>query len=117
MPRMSNRLTMFVPTMFPVTRPELPWKAASTPTASSGRLLPIATTVRPMTIGGIPIRPDTAVAPRTSSSPPTTRTPKPRRSRNQLMAPHPSVSAVHRAPVPCSVARVGFMTLYGSGKS
>ena len=47
---------MLVPTMLPMARDPAPERTASMPTASSGALVPMETTVSPMMIGGIPIR-------------------------------------------------------------
>src|SRR5262245_51073522 len=69
-PRMKRMLTRLVPTMLPTARPGLPCRTASTPTASSGRLVPSATTVRPTTMGLTPRCEASAAPPRTSRSAP-----------------------------------------------
>jgi hypothetical protein len=56
-------LTTLVPAMLPTASAPLPSDAATTPTASSGMLVPIDTTVRPTTIGLIPSRDGPGAAP------------------------------------------------------
>src|SRR5262245_48698243 len=70
-PRISNRLTRLVPTMFPTARPALPPRAAPIPTASSGTLVPIETTVSPIIIGLMPSHEARPVPARTITSAPT----------------------------------------------
>lgn len=53
-PKMNRILTVLVPAMLPIARESLPCRTAPTPTANSGTLVPTATMVRPMTIGGMP---------------------------------------------------------------
>jgi hypothetical protein len=53
-PRISNRFTTLVPVMLPTASDALPSVAATTPIASSGTLVPIETTVRPITMGPMP---------------------------------------------------------------
>src|SRR6056297_1000896 len=69
-PRMNNTLNILLPTTFPTAILDCPESADSMLTASSGELVPKATTVRPMTSGEMPIREATLDAPRTSDSAP-----------------------------------------------
>ena len=61
---------MLLPTTLPSARSACPAHAAPTLTASSGALVPYATTVRPMTSGDTPAAPASRTAPRTSASAP-----------------------------------------------
>jgi hypothetical protein len=74
---MRPTFEMLDPTTFPNERAVLPACAAERFTASSGVLVPKATTVRPATIGETPSRRLSAVAPRTSASAPATSSAKP----------------------------------------
>ena len=67
---MSSTFTVFVPAMLPTARAPFPSSAASIPVASSGALVPTATIVRPMMIGGIPSRLANSAPPRVTSSAP-----------------------------------------------
>ncbi len=53
---MSSTLQMLLPTTFPSARSAWPERAEPTLTASSGALVPKATTVKPMTSGEMPAR-------------------------------------------------------------
>src|SRR5687767_2677563 len=77
---------MLDPTTLPNDRPVLPASAAETFTASSGVLVPNATTVSPMTIGETPSRRATADAPRTSASAPATSRARPTTISRRLSA-------------------------------
>ena len=61
---------MFEPTTLPMTRSGSPASDEPTATASSGELVPKATTVSPMTIGLIPKERASRDEPPTRSSPP-----------------------------------------------
>ena len=50
-PKMNATLKMFEPTMLPIARSPAPTNEAFTETASSGELVPKATTVNPITRG------------------------------------------------------------------
>ncbi len=67
---MNSTLKMFEPTTLPNARSPCPRSTDITLTAISGELVPKATTVRPMISGGIPKRPASPEAPRTSASAP-----------------------------------------------
>ena len=68
---------MLVPAMLPTASPPLPSAAAVKPTASSGVLVPSATTVSPRIIGDTPNKAPTRDPPRTMSSAPTMTTMSP----------------------------------------
>jgi hypothetical protein len=70
-PRMKRMLNVLVPAMLPTASDPAPISAASIPTASSGRLVPTDTTVRPISIGGMPIKAASRVPARTRISAPT----------------------------------------------
>ncbi len=76
---------MLVPAMLPTASAPLPSPAATTPTASSGKLVPIETTVRPMTIGLMPNRPASPTPPRTITSAPTTSAANPARNQRTFV--------------------------------
>jgi hypothetical protein len=76
-PRMNSTLKMLEPTTLPTAMSELPLRPACRLTASSGELVPNATTVRPITSGEMPAIAARDEAPRTRSSPPTIRKSKP----------------------------------------
>jgi len=63
---------MFEPTTLPTARSVSPRHDAPTLTASSGALVPNATTVRPITTGVSPVRAANRADPRTNASAPTT---------------------------------------------
>ncbi len=68
---------MFDPTTLPIARSVSPRHDAPTLTASSGALVPNATTVNPITTGERPVRAARRAAPRTSASAPITSAPMP----------------------------------------
>ncbi len=70
---------MLLPTTLPRAMSEAPVKLARTLTASSGALVPKATTVRPITNGEMPKAEARREAPRTRASAPTTRKTAPAR--------------------------------------
>ena len=72
-PSTSSTLAMFDPTTLPTARSASSRSAAPRLTASSGALVPNATTVRPMTTGERPVRAASRAAPRTNASAPVTR--------------------------------------------
>ena len=76
-PATSIRFTIFEPTTFPMAIPSTPWIAEVTLTASSGRLVPNETIVRPMTIEGMWNAFAIAEAPSTKKSAPFTRNANP----------------------------------------
>ncbi len=73
MPSMNRTLNMLLPTTFPRPMAALLLTLAITLTASSGELVPNATTVRPTTSGEMPIVEASLDAPLTRASAPTTR--------------------------------------------
>ena len=70
---MSPMFARFEPKMFPNARFSDPDNAAPTLTASSGALVPNATTVKPTANGEMPRERASEDAPRTIKSPPNTR--------------------------------------------
>ena len=68
---------MLVPAILPIAIAPASLTAASIPTASSGRLVPIDTTVRPTSSGDTPSRVAILAPPRTSASAPTTSASRP----------------------------------------
>jgi hypothetical protein len=94
-PSTNSMLTTFVPAMLPTASAPLPSDAATTPTASSGMLAPIDTTVRPTTIGLIPSRDAALALPLTITSAPTTRAPKPAKNHAALANTTSSVDLCH----------------------
>ena len=93
-PRISSRLTMLVPARLPTASAPLPSRAETTPMASSGMLVPMDTTVRPMTIGLIPNRAATSAPPRTIMSAPNTRAARPTRNPTASVSIATSLSAM-----------------------
>ena len=81
-PKMSPMLAMFEPITLPSAIPALPRSAAVRLAASSGALVPKATTVKPMTRELTPSRRARRDAKRTSRSPPTNSPPSPRTMRS-----------------------------------
>ena len=76
-PSTSSTFAMLEPTTLPTARPVCPLNAEPTLTASSGALVPNATTVRPTTMGDRPNRTATRPAPLTNTSAPATSSTKP----------------------------------------
>ena len=74
---MNSTLKMLLPTTLPRAMSAWPESAAPTLTASSGALVPNATTVSPTTSGEMPKPTASREAPRTSSSAPATRMMRP----------------------------------------
>jgi len=70
-------LAMLLPITLPTAISPLPLREACTLTAVSGALVPKATMVRPMISGGMPKRPASSAAPRTSTSAPATSSTRP----------------------------------------
>src|SRR5262249_28354069 len=70
----------------PTANAPLPSAADTTPTASSGMLVPIDTTVRPTTTGLIPSRDANFPPPLTITSAPTTRAPRPAKNQAALVS-------------------------------
>ena len=77
-PRMNRTLKMLLPTTLPMAMSLLPWIAEPTETATSGALVQKATIVSPTTSGETPQDSASRLLPRTSSSAPMTRAPRPR---------------------------------------
>ncbi|GBF30890.1 hypothetical protein MnTg04_00841 [bacterium MnTg04] len=84
-------LQMLEPTALPIAMSPRPRYAESTPTASSGLLVPKATMVRPATNGVIPSRRPIDVAPRTRQSAPSNNNARPAIKRKNwvITRPHP----------------------------
>ena len=76
-PRIQRMLKIFDPTTLPIAMSDCFRKAATTLVASSGRLVPAATTVRPITASDTPQDFAKAVAPSTNSCEPRIKTPSP----------------------------------------
>ena len=74
-------LAMLLPSTLPIARSGLPSSAAPTDTATSGALVPKATTVRPITSGEMPHDSAMREAPRTKASAPAMRAMRPRTNR------------------------------------
>jgi len=72
-PRMNNTLRMLLPTTLPTAMSDWPLRLAPIDTASSGELVPTATTVSPTINGGMPRAAAMREAPRTRASAPTMR--------------------------------------------
>ena len=83
-PRMRRMLKILLPTTFPMARSAWPLKADITLTASSGELVPKATTVNPTTRGEIPTAVAIREAPRTSNSAPQMRKTSPARRKRTI---------------------------------
>ncbi len=75
-------LAMLLPTTLPTARSRSPRRTAMTETASSGREVPTATTVRPTTRLLTPIAEATLTAPSTSREAPATSSPTPAATKN-----------------------------------
>jgi hypothetical protein len=90
-PRMNSTLKMLLPTTLPTARSVWPDSAAPTDTATSGALVPKATTVSPTTSGDRPNDSASFDAPRTSSSAPATRPTRPAMN-------NPAVISMERGP-------------------
>ena len=86
-------LARFVPAMLATASAPLPRRAASMQTASSGVLVPSATTVSPITMGGTPMRAASCAPPRVISSAPAI-------SARNPSASHPSAARVSMADQP-----------------
>ena len=102
-PRMSSTLQMLLPTTLPKARPGSPASAERTVTASSGELVPIATTVSPTTSGESPKASARPEAPLTRSEAPGTRQARPAATSPRLVASNPpaapaAVAAFAAAP-------------------
>ena len=69
-PKITSTFIILEPTTLPIVISALPWVAAEILTAASGREVPIATIVRPMTSWGIPKRSAICDAPSTNQSAP-----------------------------------------------
>src|SRR5690606_22793890 len=82
-PRMRSTLKMLLPTTFPREMSAWPRTDATTLTASSGALVPNATTVNPMTRGEMPMAAATRASPRASASAPTVRIARPATTRRR----------------------------------
>jgi hypothetical protein len=94
-PSTNSRLTTLVPAILPTASAPLPSTAATTPTASSGMLVPIDTTVRPTTIGLIPGRDAALALPPTITSAPTTRALNPAKNQATFANTTSSVGLCH----------------------
>ena len=77
---------MLEPMTLPRLRPLLPVRPAVMDTEASGRLVPMATTVRPMTTPGTRSRRATPEEPSTKKSAPLTSSTKPTTSTRQLIS-------------------------------
>lgn len=82
MPHTTIRLKILEPTTLLTARALLPDMAAVTLTASSGRLVPMATTVKPMMMGGTRSSLATAELPSTKKSAPLISSTKPMAKKN-----------------------------------
>ncbi|OHE88173.1 MAG: hypothetical protein A2579_09900 [Lysobacterales bacterium RIFOXYD1_FULL_69_11] len=76
-PSTNNRLNTLLPTMLPTAMSRSPRTTASTLVAISGKEVPMATTVRPMTSSLTPMAVAMLTAPSTSHCEPSTRTASP----------------------------------------
>lgn len=83
-PRITKILKILLPTMLPKARSVWPLKADITLTASSGALVPKATTVRPTTKGEIPTAVASRAEPLTKNSALTTRITRPRTNKRMV---------------------------------
>ncbi len=83
---MNSMLTTLVPAILPTAISPLPSSAAVTPTASSGRLVPIDTTVSPTSMGLIPSLDAGCAPPRTITSAPIARATRPTTNQPTLLA-------------------------------
>jgi hypothetical protein len=82
-PRMASTLKMLLPTTLPIAMSVVPFMTAPTDTATSGELVPNATTVRPTTSEETPSDNASFEAPRTSASAPMISAARPR-TKNRL---------------------------------
>ncbi len=85
-PSTNSTLKMLLPTILPSAMSGAPVRLACRLTASSGELVPKATTVSPITSGEIPIAAANRDAPRTRASAPTMRSTIPATKNNSIPA-------------------------------
>ena len=76
-PKINRTLTILLPTTLPTARSGCPFMTAPKVTANSGADVAAETITRPITSGEIPTRTARVEAPRTSASPPPTRSTRP----------------------------------------
>lgn len=86
-PRISIMFARLLPITLPTAMPGTPVNAALRLTSSSGRDVPKPTMVRPITIGETSKRQAGATAPRTTISPPATRSTNPATREKSIMNP------------------------------